>query len=143
MYECPYDVPLVLPDKAHAVESSPGSLFGNRVLRFRLPRFLLLTVRHLLLPEGGGGGLFRSEQRTASEGLFVASDQFPDALYLAFRGNGVLGFIHSVIPSTGHAVFSPVLHFLFHTPEHVLEREVVLDFRAQPHFFLPAVLFFR
>ena len=70
-------------------------------------------------------------------------DQFPDALYLAFRGNGVLGFIHSVIPSTGHAVFSPVLHFLFHTPEHVLEREVVLDFRAQPHFFLPAVLFFR
>ena len=36
-----------------------------------------------------------------------------------------------------------IFHFLFHTPEHVLEREVVLDFRAQPHFFLPAVLFFR
>ena len=86
MYECPYDVPLVLPDKAHAVESSPGSLFGNRVFRFRLPRFLLLTVRRLLLPEGEGR-LFRSRKRTASEGLFVASDQFPDALYLAFRGN--------------------------------------------------------
>ena len=92
MYECPYDVPLVLPDKAHAVESSPGSLFGDRVLRFRLPRFLLLTVRFLLLPEGGGGGLFRPGKRSASEGLLVASDQFPDALYLAFRGNGVLRF---------------------------------------------------
>ena len=43
---------------------------------------------------------------SSNGGLFVASDQFPDALYLAFRGNGVLGFIHSVIPSTGHAVFS-------------------------------------
>lgn len=59
------------------------------------------------------------------------------------RGNGVLRFIHSVISSTGHGVFSPVLHFLFHTPEHVLEREVVLDFRAQPSLLPPAVLFFR